>query len=102
MTLREYANGDSVIFPLQKLDMLQMTVRDALVLFVVIKRPGITGADIAAELGLGSRSLVQYVIKRQKARGLITDNRKTISQGHPSNFRATVKGKLLWDQIEGR
>ena len=87
---------------LKRMDMLGLKVRDGLVLWLIVSRPGMTGADIAAYLGLKTRSLVQYNLIRLQDKGLIEDARTGIRQGVPTQITATNKGRILWNEISGQ
>ena len=76
-------------------------MREALVLYVVIKRPGIAGADIAEALSYPHRSKIQYVVERLERKGYI-ENRQTEPQrqGIPAIFHPTDQGRKVWADLE--
>lgn len=96
------ANDNNVEITLRRLADSGLNIREALVLFAIIKRPGIAGADIAEALGLNSRSKIQYVVERLEKRELIENRQKERRQGIPAIFHATQKGRLVWAEIEGQ
>lgn len=95
------SQGKLTVHSLKVLERANLNVREALVLHVIVKRPGISGADIANELQLKSRSLVQYILPRLEKRALIEDRRESGGRGTPSRFYATFTGYTLWDEING-
>jgi DNA-binding MarR family transcriptional regulator len=96
-----HANDNNVVLSFMRLDASGLTVREALVLYVIIKRPGIAGADIASALALNSRSRIQYILERLERNKHIENRQQHRKRGVPGIFHATTKGRLLWAEIMG-
>jgi len=85
---------------LQVIDRERLTVRDTLVLYLVIETPGMCGQDIQKKLGFTNRSAVHSQFARLIKHGMIVDLREREAQAVPSRYYATDKGKEFWGAIE--
>lgn len=98
-----HAPGSTVEF-LQRLlnvDTVGLTVRDALCLYVIQAKPGISGLDLAHMVGQPHRSGVQSNIHRLIDRGLIEDRRERSKKAIPSLLYVLPAGVELWKTLVG-
>lgn len=80
--------------------MRALTVRDVLVLFAIIRQPGLSGIDITNKLGLRDRSAVASNLLRLEREGYIEDRREVRSKANPAILHPTQKGIDFWDEIK--
>lgn len=85
---------------LRRIDVRSLTVRDALVLYAIISKPGISGIELTNTLGLPNRSNIQSNVDRLQREGYIEDRRLKPLKAHAAMFHATATGIALWDEIK--
>jgi DNA-binding MarR family transcriptional regulator len=85
---------------LRKVDKRSLTVRDVLVLYVVIESPGIAGVDIANKLGVKDRSAIASNIQRLEREGYIEDRRTERRKAIPAVLHVLPAGIAFWDEIK--
>lgn len=85
---------------LRKIDKRVLTVRDVLVLYTVIEKPGISGIDITTKLGLPLRSSIASNLLRLEREGYIQDHREVRSKANPAILHPTTRGLEFWDEIK--
>lgn len=85
---------------LRKIDLRTLTVRDVLVLYAIIKRPGIAGVELAHTLGFTDRSSIASNVLRLEREGFIDDRRLERRKATPAIFHPTQKGLEFWDDIK--
>jgi DNA-binding MarR family transcriptional regulator len=85
---------------LRKIDKHALTVRDVLVLYVVIENPGIAGNEITNKLGLENRSSISSNILRLIREGYIEDHREVRRKANPAILHALPKGLAFWNDIK--
>lgn len=86
---------------LARLDQEGFTLRDMLVLAVLIGRPGICGQDVQHDMEFLNRSAVVGNLNRLIRRGLVEDRRTQIKQAVPSIYWPTEDGVSLWQELTG-
>lgn len=84
---------------LRKIDQRGMTVRDVIVLWAIMKRPGSMGQELSNRLGYNSRSSVQTNIERLIRFGLIEDRRLEQKAKCPNQLYMTDKGREFWQEV---
>lgn len=82
-----------------RIDRRGLTVRDMLVMWVIITKPGCMGTEVANKLGLPERSSVQTNIDRLIREKLIEDRRKEIKKMFPNQLYITDAGKAFWEAV---
>jgi DNA-binding MarR family transcriptional regulator len=85
---------------LRKIDKHTLTTRDVLVLYTVIRNPGISGVEIAGKLGLENRSSIASNITRLIREGYIEDRREHRRKANPAVLHVTSAGIAFWDEIK--
>jgi DNA-binding MarR family transcriptional regulator len=85
---------------LRRIDKLLLTVRDVLVLYTIIARPGVSGIEIANKLGMPHRSGIQSNVERLKREGYIKDLREKPLKAHAAILHPTPLGLQLWNEIK--
>lgn len=85
---------------LRKIDKRSLTVRDILILYVVIENPGISGIDITKKLGIKDRSAIASNLHRLERENYLEDRRETRTKAVPTILHALPKGLALWDEIK--
>lgn len=85
---------------LRKIDKQGITVRDTLMLYILIGNPGMTGLDLGKAVGFGHRSSVDSNIRRLLRHGLIEDRRERFGQAIPNDLHITPKGMEFWNSIK--
>lgn len=85
---------------LRKIDKRVLTVRDILILYAIIEKPGSSGNDIAMKLGLPLRSSVASNLLRLEREGYIVDHREVRSKANPGILHSTKRGLDFWDEIK--
>lgn len=85
---------------LRKIDKHTLTVRDVLVLFVVIENPGIAGNEIAIKLGLENRSSIASNLQRLIREGYIEDHREVRRKANPAILHVLPAGMAFWEEIK--
>lgn len=83
---------------MRKIDKLDVTPRDVLMLWSIMTKPGQAGNDIMRSLGLRSRSSIQNRFPVYERMGYIEDRRPGKHLREPNAFHITDKGvKFLVD-----
>lgn len=85
---------------LRKVDKRGLTVRDVLVLYVIITHPGCSGIEVTNKLGLPDRSAVASNLLRLEREGYTTDHREVRSKANPAILHPLPKGIEFWDEIK--
>lgn len=85
---------------LRKIDLRTLTVRDVLVLYVVIENPGTSGVEIANKLGMKERSSIASNINRLIRGGYIEDHREERRKANPTMLHVLPAGLEFWDEIK--
>lgn len=85
---------------LRKIDLRSLTVRDVLVLYVIITHPGCSGIEITNKIGLPDRSAIASCLLRLEREGYIEDHREVRSKANPAVLHPTQKGLDFWDEIK--
>jgi DNA-binding MarR family transcriptional regulator len=85
---------------LRGIDKARLSVRDIMVLFTIISRPGINGVECTQASGLENRSSLQSNIYRLIRRGLIEDRREQEHKGIPNMLYPLPAGIDLWNEIK--
>lgn len=85
---------------LGKIDKRKLTVRDILILYTIIRNPGIAGNDLAAKLGIGNRSGIAGQIMRLERGGYIEDHRLERRKANPTLLHVTQRGLDFWEEIK--
>jgi len=87
------------IISLGRINNAGLTVRDAMVLYAVMKHPGIHGQDVAKTLGISNRSILHSGFQRMERAGLLEDRRTIEGRAHPNCFHITDKGREFMEAI---
>lgn len=85
---------------LRKIDKRSLTVRDILILYVVIENPGISGIEITKKLGIKDRSAIASNLHRLERENYIEDRRETRTKAVPTVLHALPRGLEFWDEIK--
>lgn len=85
---------------LRKIDMRGLTHRDAIILYTVIRYPGISGVEIVDKLGLNNRSGIASNINRLIRCHFIEDRRDMPRKAAPAVLHALPAGVAFWDEIK--
>ena len=85
---------------LRKIDKQGMTLRDTLLLYIVLGNPGMSGLDLGKAIGFGHRSSIDSNIRRMIRLGMIEDHRERHARAIPNNLHATEAGKAFWESIK--
>jgi len=85
---------------LRKIDKRSLTVRDILILYVIIESPGISGIEITTKLGIRERSAIASNLRRLEREGYIEDRREIRSKAVPAVLHALPRGIEFWDEIK--
>lgn len=88
------------LLTLHKIDQRTLTVRDMLVLYTVMKNPGIMGVDVSNKLGLENRSSIASNIRRLCREGYIEDRREKARRANPAVLHVLPAGLELWNEIQ--
>lgn len=96
-------SGNPVVEFLSRLkivDQAGYTVRDVLVLYCIIRNPGISGVDVAHKIGVEFRSNVNSQITRL-IRGKMIEDRREISRKATSQILHPLPdGIAFWESIK--
>jgi DNA-binding MarR family transcriptional regulator len=85
---------------LRKIDKQVLTMRDVLVLYAVLRSPGISGVEISKKLGFPNRSSISSNVTRLIREGYIEDHREERRKANPTMLHATAAGRAFWDEIK--
>lgn len=85
---------------LRKIDKHGLTHRDVIILYTIIRHPGISGVEIADKIGLKNRSSVALNITRLIRCGFIEDRREMARKASPAVLHALAPGVAFWDEIK--
>lgn len=85
---------------LRKIDKEMLTMRDVLVLYAVIKSPGISGVEISTKLGFANRSSISSNVSRLIRDGYIEDHREQRRKANPALLHVTPAGLKFWEEIK--
>src|SRR6478735_3406482 len=83
---------------LRKIDKHGLTVRDMLVLFAIMQKPGSSGLDIASALAIKDRSAISSNLARLERQGFIEDRREERSKAVPAILHPLSAGLEFWDE----
>jgi DNA-binding MarR family transcriptional regulator len=101
MSKSMYPNvSQDFLVQLRKIDLRSLTVRDVLVLYVVMKSPGLSGVDVANKLGIADRSSIASNIQRLEREGYIEDRRIERRKAIPAVLHIKPAGVAFWDEIK--
>lgn len=93
-------NVTSFLVKLRKADKRGLTLRDILVLYAVMERPGASGLDIATKLGIQDRSAIASNLARLERAGFIEDRREVHGRAIPAILHVLPAGVAFWDEIK--
>lgn len=85
---------------LRKVDKRGLTVRDVLILYVIITCPGCSGIEVTNKLGLPDRSAVASNLLRLEREGYTVDRREVRSKANPAILHPTQRGLDFWNEIK--
>lgn len=85
---------------LRKIDLRGLTVRDVLVLYVIITHPGCSGIEITNKLGLRDRSAIASTLLRLEREKYIEDRREVRSKANPAILHPAPRGLEFWGEIK--
>lgn len=84
---------------LRKIDKAHLTVRDVLILYTIIAKPGINGNDITKTIGMAERSSLQSCFARLERVGFIEDRRERWGKAVPTIFHPLPAGREFWADL---
>lgn len=85
---------------LSRIDKRRLVLRDFLVLWIIRRRPGIQGFDLARMLGYANRSPIQSNIQRLLRESLVEDRRPHGDPQHtPNQLHITPAGEEFWQEV---
>ena len=93
-------NVSDFLVRLRKVDLKGLTVRDVLVLYAIIARPGMSGRDVAQKIGLTDQSYIASNLHRLERVGYIEDRREVRSKANPALFHVLPAGVEFWETIK--
>jgi DNA-binding MarR family transcriptional regulator len=93
-------NVEDFLVRLRKIDLRGLTVRDVLVLYVVIGSPGCSGIEVSSKLGIKDRSAIASNIWRLIREGYIEDRREEMRKAIPAVLHPLTAGVEFWDEIK--
>jgi DNA-binding MarR family transcriptional regulator len=85
---------------LKKIDLRQLTVRDICVLYVVITKPGCSGMEVSAKLGIKDRSAIASNLHRLIREGYIEDRREHQRKAYATILHVLPRGLEFWEEIK--
>lgn len=85
---------------LKKIDLRGLTVRDMLVLYTIITKPGISGMEISTKLGFKDRASIQSNVNRLIREGYIEDRREHQRKAYATILHVLPAGLIFWDEIK--
>lgn len=91
---------EAFLVKLRKVDKRGLTVRDVLVLYVIITHPGCSGIEITNKLGFKDRSAIASNILRLEREGYMSDHREVRSKANPAILHPLPKGIDFWNEIK--
>lgn len=84
---------------LRKIDKAHLTVRDVLVLYAIMSKPGVNGNDVTKTIGQQDRSSLQSSFMRLERMGFIEDRRERASKAVPTIFYVLPPGEQFWADL---
>lgn len=101
-TMTNSANSPAVdmLLKLRRIDKSGLTVRDIMLLYAIITKPGISGWEAGKSIGIEARSSVQTGLARMIKRGLIEDRRVHEGKGVPNILHALPAGIEFWNGLK--
>lgn len=93
-------NVEDFLVRLRKVDLRGLTVRDVLVLYVIIGHPGCSGIEVSNKLGIKDRSAIASNIWRLIREGYIEDRREEQRKANPAILHPLPHGLDFWDEIK--
>lgn len=85
---------------LRKIDLHGLSHRDVIILYTIIRNPGISGMEIVDKIGLKNRSNVTLNIARLIRCNFIEDRREAARKANPAMLHALPAGVAFWDEIK--
>ena len=85
---------------LRKIDLHGLSHRDVIILYTIIRNPGISGVEICDKIGLKNRSNVTLNITRLARMGFVEDRREMARKANPAVLHALPPGIAFWDEIK--
>lgn len=85
---------------LRKIDKRSLTVRDVLVLYAIMRNPGLSGIDITNKIGLKDRSALASCLLRLEREGYIEDRREVRSKANAAILHVLPAGVAFWEEIK--
>lgn len=77
-----------------------ISARDVLILYAVIARPGISGVEIVASLGIENRSCIHRALLRLIEKGFMEDRRKYAQKAVPAQYHILPAGIAFWEDLK--
>ncbi len=94
------APEEDFLVRLRKIDLHGLSHRDVIILYTIIRQPGISGMEIVGKIGLANRSNVTLNIARLMRLNFIEDRRETARKANPAILHALPAGVAFWDEIK--
>lgn len=85
---------------LRKIDKRSLTVRDILILYVIIENPGCSGVEITNKLGIKDRSAIASNLRRLEREGYIEDRREKRTKAISAILHVMPAGTEFWNEIK--
>lgn len=85
---------------LRKIDRRGCTIRDVLVLYIIMHNPGLSGKEVADNLNITNRSNVAKNLQRLLEKGLIEDRRTIAAKARPNRLYVLPAGLQFWQTIK--
>lgn len=85
---------------LRKIDLHGLSHRDVIILYTIMRNPGISGVEICDKIGLANRSNVALNIARLIRMKFIEDRRETARKANPAVLHVLPAGVAFWDEIK--
>lgn len=85
---------------LRKIDLHGLSHRDVVILYTIIRHPGLSGMEVVDKIGLKGHSSIALNIARLARMGFIEDRREMARKANPAVLHALPPGIAFWDEIK--
>lgn len=100
MSAQILPNVAEFLVRLRKVDLRGLTVRDVLVLYVILGNPGCSGIDVSNKLGIKDRSAISSNLQRLAREGYIEDRRTERRKAVSAMLYVLPRGEEFWNEIK--
>lgn len=100
MTEGEHFPVVDFLVRLRKIDKQRLTVRDVIVLYAIMSKPGANGKEIARTIGIQDRSSIQLCLSRLMRHGFVEDRRTEARSTIPNILHVSPAGIDFWNDLK--